>query len=137
MRGAAGQEAPAARMLRVGRFRSGTKGCFAAHGITHIHRGTDNGACCRSGGFASIVGAKTRKQHTKPCTPRRNGKVERQPRIMAEGLLHARTYNCEDERIAALDGWNIRYNWRRPHSATGGRPAASRLTTGVANVRPS
>ncbi|WP_428837808.1 integrase core domain-containing protein [Streptomyces olivaceiscleroticus] len=74
--------------------------------------------------------------HTKPCTPRRNGKVERHPRIMAEGLLHARTYNCEDERIAALDVWNIRYNWHRPHSVAGGRPAAIRLTTGVATSGP-
>lgn len=51
-------------------FLGRTKGWFAAHGITHIHRVvTDNGACCRSGGFACIVGAKTRNQHAKPCTP--------------------------------------------------------------------
>ncbi len=119
-------------------FLARAKVWFAAHGITHLHRVvTDNGACYRSGDFARIVGANTRHQRTKPFTPRHNGKAERYHRIMAEEVLYAREYSCEDERSAALAVWNIHYNYHRPHTTAGGRPPASRLTTGVTNVRPS
>ena len=111
---------------------------FAAHGITHIHRVvTDNGACYRSGDFARIVGRKTRHQRTRPFTPRHNGKAERYQRIMAEEVLYAREYGCEDERSTAITVWNIHNNYHRPHTTAGGRPPASRLRTGVTNVRPS
>ena len=119
-------------------FLARAKAWFAAHGITHIHRVvTDNGACYRSGDFARIVGAKTRHQKTKPFTPRHNGKAERYQRILAEEVLYAREFSCEDERTAAIAVWNIHYNYHRPHSAAGGRPPVSRLKTGVTNLRPS
>jgi len=119
-------------------FLARAKVWFAAHGITHLHRViTDNGSCYRSADFARIVGAKTRHQRTKPFTPRHNGKAERYQRILAEELLYAREYNDEAERSAAIGVWNIHYNYHRPHSAAGGRPPATRLKTGVTNVRPS
>lgn len=119
-------------------FLARAKLWFAAHGITHIHRViTDNGACYRSNDFALIVGAQTRHKFTRPYTPRHNGKVERYQRILAEEVLYAREYGSEDERSAALEVWNIHYNYHRPHSAAGGRPPASRLKTGVTNLRPS
>jgi transposase InsO family protein len=119
-------------------FLARAKVWFTAHGITHIHRVvTDNGACYRSRDFARIVGTKTRHQRTKPYTPRHNGKAERYQRIIAEEVLYAREYSCEDERSAAIGIWNIHYNYHRPHSAAGGRPPASRLKTGVTNVQPS
>jgi transposase len=119
-------------------FLARAKVWFAAHGITHLHRVvTDNGACYRSGDFARIVGVKTRHQRTRPFTPRHNGKAERYQRIMAEEVLYAREYSCESERSAALAVWNIHYNYHRPHTAAGDRPPASRLKTGVTNVRPS
>jgi transposase InsO family protein len=119
-------------------FLARAKVWFAAHGITHIHRVvTDNGACYRSKDFARIVGKRTRHQKTRPFTPRHNGKAERYQRIMAEEVLYAREYNCEDERSTAIGVWNIHYNYHRPHSAAGGQPPASRLKTGVTNVRPS
>lgn len=119
-------------------FLARAKVWFAAHGITHIHRViTDNGSCYRSGDFARIVGPQTRHKFTRPYTPRHNGKVERYQRILAEEVLYAHEYGSEDERSAALEIWNIHYNYHRPHSAAGGRPPASRLKTGVTNVRPS
>jgi transposase InsO family protein len=119
-------------------FLARAKVWFAAHGITHIHRVvTDNGACYRSGDFARIVGTRTRHHKTKPYTPRHNGKVERYQRILAEEVLYAREFTREDERSTAIAVWNIHYNYHRPHSAAGGRPPASRLKTGVTNVRPS
>jgi transposase InsO family protein len=119
-------------------FLARAKAWFAAHGITHIHRVvTDNGACYRSTDFARIVGNRTRHQKTKPFTPRHNGKAERYQRILAEEVLYARDYLCEAQRSAAIAVWNIHYNYHRPHSAAGGRPPASRLKTGVTNLRPS
>jgi transposase InsO family protein len=119
-------------------FLARAKVWFAAHGITHIHRViTDNGACYRSNDFARIVGTQTRHQRTKPYTPRHNGKAERYQRIMAEEVLYAREYRCEDERSAAIRIWNIHYNYHRPHSAADGQPPASRLKTGVTNLQPS
>jgi transposase InsO family protein len=119
-------------------FLARAKVWFAAHGITHIHRVvTDNGACYRSGDFARIVGKRTRHQKIRPFTPRHNGKAERYQRILAEELLYAQQFTSEDERAAAIDVWNVHYNYHRPHSAAGGRPPASRLKTGVTNVRPS
>lgn len=111
---------------------------LAAHGITHIHRViTDNGPCYRSNAFAHIVGTGSRHLPTRPYTPRHNGKVERYQRTMTEELLYARTYNTNNERSEAIRIWNIHYNYHRPHSAARGRPPASRLKTGVTNLRPS
>lgn len=119
-------------------FLARAKVWFAAHGITHIHRVvTDNGSCYRSGDFARIVGIRTWHKRTKPYTPKHNGKVERYQRILAEEVLYASDFGCEEERTAAIAVWNIHYNYHRPHSAAGGRPPASRLKTGVTNVRPS
>lgn len=119
-------------------FLARAKVWFAAHGITHFHRVvTDNGACYRSGDFARIVGTKTRHRKTKPFTPKHNGKVERYQRILAEELLYAREFICEDERTAAIAVWNVHYNYHRPHSTADGQPPASRLTTGVTNLQPS
>ncbi|GAA1841786.1 hypothetical protein GCM10009813_00330 [Brevibacterium marinum] len=119
-------------------FLARAKVWFAAHGIFHIHRVlTDNGACYRSGDFARIVGNQSRHQRTKPYTPRRNGKVERYQRILAEELLYARGFASEDARTAAIAVCNIHYNYHRSHSGASGQPPASRLQKGVTNVRPS
>ena len=69
--------------------------------------------------------------------PRHNGKAERYQRILAEELLYARAWTSETERAEAIKIWNIHYNYHRPHSAAGGKPPATRLPTGVTNVRPS
>ncbi|AZL08204.1 IS481 family transposase [Brevibacterium aurantiacum] len=107
---------------------------FAAHGITRINRVvTDNGACYRADAFArAMLGS--RHQRITPYTPRHNGKVERYNRILAEEFLYAREWTSEDERAAALNVWNIHYNYHRPHGASHGRPPASRLPVGVTNV---
>jgi transposase len=119
-------------------FLARAKVWFAAHGITHLHRVvTDNGACYRSGDFARIVGVMSHHQRIRPFTPRHNGKAERYQRILAEEVLYAREFSCEADRSTAIAVWNIHYNYHRPHSAAEGRPPASRLKTGVTNVRPS
>jgi len=119
-------------------FLARAKVWFKAHGITHIHRVvTDNGACYRSADFARIVGTNSRHQRTKPFTPRHNGKAERYQRILAEEVLYARRYHCEDDRSAAIAVWNVHYNYHRPHSAADGQPPVTKLKTGVTNVQSS
>ncbi len=63
--------------------------------------------------------------------------MERYQRILAEEVLYAREFHCEDDSSAAIGVWNIHYNYHRPHSVAGGRPPASRLKTDVTNVQPS
>lgn len=110
---------------------------FAANGIKRIERiVTDNGACYRAEAFArALLGS--RHQRITPYTPRHNGKVERYNRIIAEEFLYAREWRSEDERSAALEIWNIHYNFHRPHSAVDGQPPASRVPVGVTNVLAS
>jgi transposase InsO family protein len=110
---------------------------FAAHGIIHIQRiVTDNGACYRAKDFAHVLHG-ARHQFIAPYTSRHNGKVERSHRILAEEFLYARTWTSETQRAEALKIWNIHVNYHRPHSAAAGQPPASRLTTGVTNLRAS
>jgi transposase InsO family protein len=108
---------------------------FAAHGIVRIVRViTDNGPNYKAAAFYRTVSAVARHQRIRPHTPRHNGKVERYNRTLAEELLYARAWTSEAERAAAIDIWNIHYNYHRPHTAVGNQPPASRLKTGVTNV---
>ncbi len=110
---------------------------FAAHGIVRITRVvSDNGSCYRAAIFTrALAGANVaRHQRTRPYTPRHNGKVERYQRTLAEELLYARTWTCEEQRTEAIKVWNIHYNYHRPHTAAADQPPASRLATGVTNV---
>jgi transposase InsO family protein len=61
--------------------------------------------------------------------PRANGKVERFNRTMAEEWAYARLYTSNAGRLRALDRWVEFYNSRRPHTALGGRPPITRLST--------
>jgi len=109
---------------------------FAAHGITRIVRViTDNGSNYRARDFVrTVLAVASRHQRTRPYTPRHNGKVERYNRILAEELLYSRPWTSEAERTAAIEVWNIHYNYHRAHTAVGDQPPASRLPTGVTNV---
>lgn len=109
---------------------------FAADSIRRLVRVvTDNGANYTAAAFTRTVTAvASRHQRTRPHTPRHNGKVERDNRILAEVLLYARIWTSEAERAAAIEVWNIHANYHRPHTAAGDQPPASRLRAGVTNV---
>jgi len=118
-------------------FLDRARAWFAAHGITRLERiVTDNGSCYRAAAFADALG-ESRHQRITPYTPRHNGKIERYNRILAEEFLYARTWTCEQERVAALDVWNLHYNYHRPHGVLGGQPPASATPTRVNNVLAS
>ncbi len=109
---------------------------FAAHGIHRFVRVvTDNGPNSTARAFVrTVLAVASRHQRIRPHTPRHNGKVERYHRILAEELLYARIWTSEAERAAAIDVWNIHYNYHRAHTAAGDQPPASRLSAGVTNV---
>lgn len=97
---------------------------------------TDNGSCYRSGAFAAALnGAEHRR--TKPYTPKHNGKVERQNRILAEEFLYAGIWTSEAQRANALEARNLHYNYHRPHGAHDGKPPASATPQRVNNVLAS
>lgn len=112
---------------------------FQAHGITRFTRiVTDNGSCYRAAAFGrAVTSFASRHQRIKPYTPKHNGKVERYQQTLARELLYARPYQSETHRQQALGIYLIHYNYHRPHTAVGDQPPASRLHTGVTNVRPN
>ena len=59
--------------------------------------------------------------------PRANGKVERFNRTLLEEWAYVRLYTSNSERLRVLPRWLNFYNRRRPHTALGGKPPASRL----------
>ena len=89
---------------------------------------TDNGSCYRSFVFAAALAAsKTRHKRTRPYRPQTNGKVERYHRTLAREWAYSQAWDEQPatHRRASL-AFLDRYNYRRPHTALGGRPPISR-----------
>lgn len=66
---------------------------------------------------------------TRPYRPQTNGKVERFNRTMLEEWAYVRLYRSNEARTEALAPWLDAYNLRRPHTALGGLPPITRLST--------
>ena len=96
---------------------------------------TDNGTAYRSKRWAKLLRRlKLRHLRTRPYTPRTNGKAERFIQTLLREWAYAYCYPNSDARAAELEPWMHHYNWRRPHSATGHLPPASRLGANGNNV---
>src|SRR5918993_794528 len=96
--------------------------------VKKVGRIPDGGANYRATTFTRTVTAvASRHQCIRPHTPRHNGKVERYNRILAEELLYARLWTSEAERAAAIEVWNVHYNYHRAHTAAGDQPPAAGL----------
>ena len=103
-------------------------GWFAAHGVTVQAVMTDNGTGYRSKAHAAgIAQLDVRHLRTRPYRPRTNGKAERFIQTLQREWAYAASYDNSLQRRRALLPWLTYYNNRRPHSALGHKPPASRL----------
>jgi transposase InsO family protein len=81
-----------------------------------------------SGAFReALVQIGARHLVTARYRPQTNGKAERFIQTMLREWAYRRLYTSNQQRLRALPGWLSFYNWRRPHTALGGRPPFSRL----------
>lgn len=104
---------------------------FADHGVQVERVLTDNAKVYRIGRGWAAACAELRigRRFTRPGCPWTNGKAERFNRTVQTEFAYARPWRSNTERLTALDGWVADYNTRRAHSALGGQPPISRLTT--------
>jgi transposase InsO family protein len=101
---------------------------YAALGVRIQRVLTDNGAAYRSRLFAQTCKALGIKHSfTRPYRPQTNGKAERFIQTCLREWAYARTYANSAQRTAWLPAFLTYYNSRRPHSALGYKPPASRL----------
>jgi transposase InsO family protein len=100
---------------------------FAQHGIQVERILTDNGSAYRAAIHAiACRQLGIRHLRTRPRRPQTNGKAERFIRTLLNGWAYGAIYRTSHQRTRALDGWLWHYNHRRPHSALGHQPPASR-----------
>jgi len=101
---------------------------YQALGVTIKRLITDNGAAYRSTLFARTCQALGIKHtFTKPYRPQTNGKAERFIQTCLREWAYGRVWANSAERTGWLPAFLTYYNARRPHSALGYQPPASRL----------
>lgn len=101
---------------------------YAALGVRIQRVLTDNGSAYRSRLFARTCEALGIKHSfTRPYRPQTNGKAERFIQTCLREWAYARSYANSAERTSWLPAFLTYYNSRRPHSALGYKPPASRL----------
>ena len=101
---------------------------YAALGVKIERLLTDNGPAYRSKLFNKTCQALGIKHtFTRPYRPQTNGKAERFIQTCLREWAYARSYANSAERTGLLAAFLAFYNARRPHSALGDRPPASRL----------
>ena len=108
---------------------------FATLGISFRRVMTDNGSCYTSRRFARLCRRlKLKHLHTRPYSPRTNGKAERFIQSRLREWAYARAYLSSAQRAAHLPRWLHRYNWHRPHASLNYRPPIQTLNLPPNNV---
>lgn len=109
-------------------FLKATVAHYAALGVRIQRLLTDNGSAYRSRLFAQTCQSLGIKHtFTRPYRPQTNGKAERFIQTCLREWAYARSYANSAERTSWLPAFLAYYNSRRPHSALGNKPPASRL----------
>jgi transposase InsO family protein len=112
-------------------FLTRAAAAFRAAGIPRIDRVlTDNARNYRNCRVFEHAVAElgARQKFTRPHCPWTNGKVERFNRTLAREWAYRRPYTSNQQRTLAFSDWLDYYNNRRPHTASTGRPPATRLS---------
>ena len=100
---------------------------YAQLGISIRRLLTDNGPCYQSRALRQVcLQYGIRHLHTKPYTPRTNGKAERFIQTALREWAYARAYEHSHQRTQHLPRWLHDYNWHRPHASLNGAPPISR-----------
>lgn len=127
------QMRPDERKTSAVEFLKDTVAHYAALGVTIKRLITDNGSAYRSRLFNNTCQALGIKHtFTRPYRPQTNGKAERFIQTCLREWAYGRAWSHSDQRTAWLPAFLAYYNARRPHSALGYKPPASRL--GHANL---
>ena len=101
---------------------------FAARGVHTQRVMTDNGSGYRARAHAhACAELGIRHLRTRPYRPRTNGKAERFIQTLLREWAYAATYQDHRHRRTVLGTWLEYYNYKRPHSALGHQPPATRL----------
>ncbi len=102
---------------------------FAAQGIVVERLMSDNAfAYTHNRSLRELLWRRAiRHIHTRPYTPRTNGKVERFHQTLMREWAYALEYASSDARRQALPHWINHYNERRTHTALGNRPPRHRV----------
>lgn len=101
---------------------------YAALGVKIKRLLTDNGPAYRSQLFArTCLALGIKHTFTRPYRPQTNGKAERFIQTCLREWAYGRIWRNSTERTAWLPAFLAYYNARRPHSALGYKPPASRL----------
>jgi transposase InsO family protein len=101
---------------------------YKALGVTIKRLLTDNGSAYRSRLFEKTCQALGIKHtFTRPYRPQTNGKAERFIQTCLREWAYGRVWSNSAERTAWLPAFLAYYNARRPHTALGHQPPASRI----------
>jgi len=112
------------------RFLEDALAWFSTHGVVVERVMTDNGSAFKSKLFATALRARgLQHKRTRPYTPRTNGKAERFIQTSLREWAYASPFHTSADRARSMTPWLCRYNSSRPHSALGGQPPISRITT--------
>jgi len=102
---------------------------YSTLGVTIRRLLTDNGSAFRSKAFVQVCRELgIAKRYTRPYRPQTNGKAERFIQSALREWAYGFTYQCSEQRTAALGPWTHHYNWHRPHQGIGGIAPMSRLS---------
>lgn len=120
---------PDEKKLSAVEFLKASVAHYQALGVTIKRLITDNGPAYRSQLFARTCQALgIRHTFTRHYRPQTNGKAERFIQTCLREWAYGRIWANSDERTAWLPAFLSYYNARRPHSALGYKPPASRLS---------
>jgi transposase InsO family protein len=119
---------PGERREHVAAFIRRAAAWFARRGVIVERVLTDNAKAFDSQLFAAACRAlEAEHRHTRPYTPRTNGKAERFIQTLLREWAYGVSYASSTHRSGALGRWLHYYNAHRRHSALGGQPPITRL----------